>query len=128
MIKGLGEQKASVRYNICTNFMDVVLLYLLLPHYGIVGYFISFTVTHVINFYLSLRRLLRITGIDIKISVPVRCIFAGCLAVWIAGFASAGFQVIAGVVLLFSLLFLLGVVQKADVQWMVGLIKKDRPG
>jgi len=128
MIKGLGEQKASVRYNICTNFMDVVLLYLLLPLYGIVGYFISFTVTHVINFFLSLRRLLKITGIDIKISIPVRCILASCVAVWIAGFASAAFQVIAGVILLFCLLFLLNVVSKTDVAWLIGLIKKDRPG
>lgn len=50
MIKGLGEQKASVRYNILTNTMDVAFLYILLPKYGIVGYFISFLVTHVINF------------------------------------------------------------------------------
>ena len=129
MIKGLGEQKASVRYNICTNFMDVVLLYLLLPHYGIVGYFISFTVTHVINFFLSLRRLLKITGIDIRISVPLRCILATCAAVWIAGFVSSAiFQVIAGIILLFCILILLGVVSKTDVQWVMGLIKKDRPG
>ena len=127
MIKGLGEQKASVRYNICTNFMDVVLLYLLLPKLGIVGYFISFTVTHVINFFLSLRRLLKISGITIRISIPVRCILATCLAVFIAGFASTGLQIIAGVILLFCFLFLFGVVQKADVKWLAGLIKKDRP-
>lgn len=129
MIKGLGEQKASVRYNIFTNFMDVVLLYLLLPQFGIVGYFISFTVTHIINFFLSLRRLLKITEIDIKLSVPVRCILATCVAVFIAGFATSSvFQVSAGVILLFCLLFLFGVIKKADAQWIMGLIKKDRPG
>ena len=129
MIKGLGEQKASVRYNICTNFMDVVLLYFLLPHLGIVGYFISFTVTHVINFFLSLRRLLKITGIDIRISVPVRCILAVCVAIFIAGFAASSIlQVSAGVILLLCLLILSGVVKKEDAQWVIRLIKKDRPG
>ena len=34
MTKGLGQQKACVRYNILTSAMDVVFLYLLLPRYG----------------------------------------------------------------------------------------------
>ena len=61
MIKGLGQQTVSVAYNITTNIMDVVLLWLLLPKYGMNGYFFSFLVTHLINFLLSLRRLLQIT-------------------------------------------------------------------
>lgn len=129
MIKGLGEQKASVRYNICTNFMDVVLLYLLLPKLGIVGYFISFTVTHVINFFLSLRRLLKITGIGIHISIPVRAILGACLAVFLARFASSViFQAIAGLTILICLMYLSGVIQKTDVKWLLRLLKiKDRP-
>ncbi len=130
MIKGLGEQKASVRYNICTNFMDVVLLYLLLPKLGIAGYFISFTVTHVINFFLSLRRLLKITKINIRISIPLRAIIASCIAVFLANFASAPlFQAIAGVAILLCLLYLSGVIQVTDGQWLLRLLKiKDRPG
>ena len=130
MIKGLGEQKASVRYNICTNFMDVVLLYVLLPQLGIAGYFISFTVTHVINFFLSLRRLLKITGVQIRISIPVRSILAGCLAVFLAGFAAAPIlKAIAGVAILLCLLYLSGVLHSSDGQWLLRLLKiKDRPG
>ena len=129
MIKGLGQQKASVRYNICTNFMDVVLLYLLLPMYGIVGYFISFTVTHMINFFLSLRRLLKITGIGISISIPVRAILAAFLAVFIAGFvASPIFRTLSGMIILVCLMYLCGVVRKNDGQWLLRLVKtKDRP-
>lgn len=61
MIKGLGQQKISVMYNILTNILDVIFLYLLLPHFGIYGYFFSFTITHGINFLLSLQRLMKIT-------------------------------------------------------------------
>ena len=34
MNKGLGQQKVSVRYNILTATLDVLLLFLLLPQYG----------------------------------------------------------------------------------------------
>ena len=44
MIKGMGQQTASVRYNIVTNLLDVVFLYLLLPEYGMRGYFVSFLI------------------------------------------------------------------------------------
>lgn len=62
MLKGLGEQVASVRYNTITAACDVVLLYFLLPRWGIVGFIFTFALTHGINFYLSLRRLVRVTG------------------------------------------------------------------
>lgn len=59
--KGLGQQKVCVRYNITTNALDVCLLFFLLPKYGLRGYFWSFLITHGLNFFLSLRRLLYIT-------------------------------------------------------------------
>ena len=129
MIKGLGQQKASVRYNICTNFMDVVLLYLLLPKYGIVGYFISFTITHVINFFLSLRRLLKITRIRIRLSIPIRVICVTVFAVFVAGFTDKPIiQACAGAVVLLCSLYLCGVLHREDGKWILRLLKlKDRP-
>ena len=62
MTKGLGQQTACVRYNILTSAMDVAGLYLLLPKYGMTGYYISFVITHALNFVLSIRRLLKITN------------------------------------------------------------------
>ncbi len=62
MHKGLGQQVYCVRVNTLTNLMDVVLLFLLLPRYGIGGYILTFLVTHGVNFFLSLRRLLQITA------------------------------------------------------------------
>ena len=129
MIKGLGEQKASVRYNICTNIMDVILLYLLLPRLGITGYFISFTVTHVINFILSLRRLLKITGLSLKMTVPVLTVAAGIIATFLAGFVESPIlSAIAGLLILSSLFVLFGIIQKEDMLWIKNLLKaKNRP-
>lgn len=62
MLKGLAEQVSCVRYNTFTSLLDVLLLFLLLPGWGIKGYVFSFTLTHAINLFLSLRRLLLTTG------------------------------------------------------------------
>lgn len=58
MLKGLAEQLSCVRYNTLTSVLDVVFLYLLLPRHGVAGYVAVFAVTHAINLYLSIRRLL----------------------------------------------------------------------
>ena len=62
MHKGMGQQVYCVKVNTLTSLLDVVFLFLLLPKYGITGYFISFLVTHAINFYLSIRKLLQLAN------------------------------------------------------------------
>ena len=62
MHKGLGQQIYCVRVNTLTNLLDVIGLYLLLPRFGIGGYFVTYTVTHVLNFGLSLHRLLHLSN------------------------------------------------------------------
>ncbi len=56
--KGMGQQQYLVRYNSFTNLLDVVLLYTLLPGFGIAGYLFTYVFTHLVNLFLSLRRLL----------------------------------------------------------------------
>lgn len=56
--KGMGQQLYLVRYNSLTNVIDVLGLWLLLPHYGIWGYLFTYCLSHLVNFFLSLRRLL----------------------------------------------------------------------
>ena len=125
MIKGLGEQKASVRYNIITNIMDISLLYIILPKYGVFGYFLSFLVTHVINYILSIRRLLKITSIRIPLSVPIMTGAAALGAIFAAGFLAQPFLRVAGfLTILICLMFLFGVLSKEDIAWIKGLIRK----
>ena len=125
MNKGLGQQKISVRYNILTSAMDVLFLYLLLPKYGMTGYFISFFITHLVNFLLSLRLLLRTTGISVSFSTPAFTAFATIAAIFGASFTGStpskplSFAGIFG-----SVLVLLGVVTQSDFAWIRGMIKK----
>ena len=123
MTKGLGQQKACVRYNILTSAMDVIFLYLLLPKYGMEGYYLSFLVTHLLNFLLSLRRLLKISGESIPFYVPAlsfaSALLAGFGASHISG--SAG-QCIGFIALLICLLYLLRIIGKEDLLWLKGLL------
>ncbi len=124
MTKGLGQQTACVRYNILTSAMDVVFLYILLPRYGMSGYFISFLITHLLNFVLSLRRLLRITELAIDWSIPMRCLSALLLAVSVAGISvGVVFQAGSFAIMFAIFLFFLKVLSKEDIFWLNGLIK-----
>ena len=125
MIKGLGQQKASVRYNILTSGLDVAFLFILLPEYGIAGYFASFLVTHAINFVLSLRRLLRITKQTLSISTPVSILLSAGVGVYFAGLLpSAPVKVGAYVIVFACCLVLLRVLGKEDLRWLRGLLRK----
>lgn len=124
MIKGLGQQRASVRYNILTSSMDVVLLFVLLPRYGMTGYFLSFTVTHAINFFLSIRRLVQITNQPPPIRCAVTCIIcaiAGVLtAIMVHG---ALWKTAVFFCVYFSCLSLLRGISREDLHWLKTIVK-----
>lgn len=130
MIKGLGQQKASVRYNIITSVMDLVLLFFLLPSYGIGGYFFSFALTHGINFALSLMRLLKISQVRLPFHVPALTLACALASVWAAAYlAQPVIRAVCFLLIFLCLLFLLKVVNREDVLWVRGLIraKKRQP-
>ncbi len=83
-LKGLAEQIACVRYNTLTSFLDVALLFVLLPRMGIGGYYFSFALTHLLNFCLSIGRLCKVT--QFQIPFGQWCRVAGCVlaAAWLS--------------------------------------------
>ena len=125
MIKGLGQQKASVRYNILTSSMDVAFLFFLLPKYGISGYYFSFLITHLLNFGLSIRRLMKITDGFIRAHVPTLTIAAAVASVWIcSSIVPPVIRVLAFLVVLICALFLLRILDREDLTWLRGLVRK----
>lgn len=124
MTKGLGQQRACVRYNIITNTLDVIFLFLLLPKYGMTGYFISFFVTHLLNFILSLRRLLKLTGEQISLHVPIRALCAAvCTVRCVSHLSCAPLQLLAYPLMLACALYLLGIISHEDIRWLRGLVR-----
>ena len=127
MTKGLGKQKTCVRYNIITSALDVVLLFILLPKYGMSGYFASFLITHLINFCLSIQLLSKLVG---KLIAPKKiypCVLSVLCAVAAACCTGKGFQRnIIFTIVYFAILTLFGTISKKDMKWIRGLLlKKD---
>lgn len=126
MTKGLGQQKHCVRYNILTSALDVVFLFLLLPKYGMMGYFFSFLVTHLLNFVLSLRLLLRTTGLSVRLRTPVLALLCTLVATAVSDLLNeVWYKAVAFPVILLCLLFLLKILSREDLRWLVGLIKRS---
>lgn len=124
MIKGLGQQKASVRYNILTSSMDVAFLFVLLPRFGMKGYFVSFLVTHAINFYLSLRRLLRITGEKLPLLGTTRTVFSAIASTVLASLFHSPYARTMVFLLIYSLLLALcKVISRTDLHWFKTILK-----
>ena len=127
MTKGLGQQKVCVRYNILTSAMDVVFLYLLLPKYGMEGYFFSFLITHLVNFILSLGRLLRITGERLPAHIPMLALSAALAALLGAGqLNTVSAQCVVYLILLFCLFTLFRVCGKADFNWFILCVRPSK--
>ncbi|MCD7944499.1 MAG: oligosaccharide flippase family protein [Clostridia bacterium] len=85
LLKGLGEQLFCMRVNIFDSALSVVLVWLLVPVWGVVGYAAVIIVCEVINASLSIWRLLSVTGVRPKILgwlvVPALTAAASCLIV-----------------------------------------------
>lgn len=125
MIKGLGKQKICVRYNIITSALDVVLLFILLPKYGMNGYFASFLITHLINFCLSIRLLTKLIGKLIPKKKVYPCILSVLCAVAAACYAGTGIlrNIVFAIVYL-VMLTRIKIISKDDITWLRGLIRK----
>ena len=123
MTKGLGQQKICVRYNIITSVLDLLLLYTLLPKYGLAGYFLSFLISHALNFVLSLRRLLKITHIQLLWYVPLLAISALLVAIGISSFlVTPWLRVLSFSLIFLSILSLLGILRKENFLWFRNLL------
>lgn len=124
MTKGLGQQNHCVRYNIVTSALDLALLYVLLPRYGMAGYFASFFVTHLLNFVLSFRRLLSAAQITASPRRPALAAAATLVSIWTAAQFPGGLaQIVVFLFMSWALYLASGALRREDVRWVRGLFK-----
>ncbi len=78
MLKGLGEQLYSMKINILDALISVVLVWILVPIYGITGYLITVYISECFNTVCSISRLLSISGTEVRlfkwVYKPLACI------------------------------------------------------
>ncbi len=84
LLKGLDEQVATMRYNIIDSAICVVLVWFLLPKYSVRGYIFILFISEIINFYLSIGRLIKVSSMRVNLMKdvfkPLLCI-AGTVSV-----------------------------------------------
>ena len=127
MLKGLAEQVSCVRYNTVTSLLDVVLLFLLLPRLGIVGYLFSFAATHAINLFLSLRRLLLTSTHQPRLTeflCPLMCMVFSAAPAMLLSHPVARSAVFF--LLLLGLYLLTDAFSSRDRRWLHRIVSVDR--
>ena len=83
ILKGLGHQLYSMIVNIADASLSVVLVWILLPRLGIMGYMITVYFTEIVNAALSIVKLLSVTHVKVRlldwIVKPLVCIISATL-------------------------------------------------
>ena len=139
ILKGLGEQVASMRYNIIDALVSVLLVFFLLPPFGIKGYVVVIYVCEILNAVLSLGKLFRCVSVRSSSAlcvIPAALCMAGAAALTHAGAGffsirydsiiitmAVGYCVI--MVLYTALLRTFGLISEKEKRWFIGIFKKS---
>ncbi len=140
MLKGMGEQVYSMNINILDALLSVLLVYFLVPRYGIDGYLVTIYISELFNTVFSITRLLTITNARVRILrwiyQPLACIVASTCAVrWILpllegsayapSVASAILHCSLTLVLYLCLLLLTKSIDREELVWISSLFRKN---
>ncbi|MBQ4100664.1 MAG: polysaccharide biosynthesis C-terminal domain-containing protein [Oscillospiraceae bacterium] len=133
-LKGLDKQVDSMRYNILDAFLCVLLVYFLIPKFAIKGYIITIFASEIINFVLSLRKLISITSFKINLLdslvKPIFCILSAVaitnlitLNITLSPVLELCFKVLICLILYILTHSLFGAITKEDKVWFYNLLK-----
>lgn len=122
MLKGIGEQISSMRYNIIDSLASAALIYILLPRYAVAGYIFTVFFARILNFVMSINRLVKKVNVKIRFSYIIKAfICIGGSIVLTDIFLSRGLTcviVAVAAVLYFLLLRLTSCLDRDDIAWI----------
>lgn len=136
MLKGLGEQFNSMKYNVIDSLASVIMVYFFIPAYGIQGYIMTVMVSEVLNFSLSLNRLIHITSIRLNLFnsllKPFFCCILSVMSIR-TFFGEESFfavclpqnlilQIICFIFIYLLFLILCTSLNREDINWMISIL------
>ncbi len=138
MMKGLGEEVYSMNINIADALISVILVWLLVPRYGIMGYVVTIYISETFNTVLSITHLLSVSKTRVHlfkwVYKPLLCIVAATVlcrlifsapALSIPGLGlSATVHCVTAALLYILLLRLIGGIDREDISWFSTLFQK----
>ncbi len=140
MLKGLGQQFYSMTVNIVDSLFSVLLVWFLLPKYGIYGYIFIIYAAELLNASLSITRLLTVSRVKPDIinwlvkpaAAALGAVSAARLIFKFSGRPLAGglltYAIIVSALIYLLLLSGLFAVEKKDVFWARQLFGSEKKG
>ncbi|MBO5295403.1 MAG: polysaccharide biosynthesis C-terminal domain-containing protein [Clostridia bacterium] len=141
MMKGLGEQVFSMNVNVIDALISVVLVWILIPRYGILGYLVTIYFSELFNTVLSIHHLLKVSNPPVRlwkwVYKPLLSIVGATALTRILlqltnltlphPTLSITVHCVAVTVLYIGLLILTGCVEKEDAEWLKTLfVRKEK--
>ncbi len=124
MLKGLNKQVAVMKCNILDLVISIILMYILLPIYGIYGYVIVLFVSELLNGTISIIQLIKTTKVKLNIfSIIFKPLICVLISNWAIYFISSEYngkvtsliyQIFIYIFCYISLLFLTSAFSKKD--------------
>ncbi len=130
ILKGLNQQLSSMKYNTMDSILRVLLIWILIPIWGMKGYLVMFFCGTIFNAGLSINRLIVVSRVHFQtlrwVVGPVAAIAASCLLV--CSLVSCPLVLRIGLVtgIYFFLLRLTGSLKREDLEWGKRIFSKSR--
>lgn len=123
ILKGLNQQLAAMKYNTADAVLRVLIIYFLVPLWGIWGYLAMFYAGTIFNASMSIGRLISVSRVRFQAGRwLLRPLAAAGAASLILRLLPAGLPIVWGIVLMsmayLLLIFLLNCVGKEDILWL----------
>lgn len=140
MMKGLGEQVYSMNINIIDALISVIMVWLLVPRFGINGYLVTIYVSELFNTVFSVTHLLSVGKTRVRLlkwiykpllSIVGSTCITRCILV-LGGFyipnitLSVVLHILMALALYILFLLLTRAVEKEDLQWVAELFRKEK--
>lgn len=140
MMKGLGAQVYSMAVNIVDALISVIMVWILIPRYGINGYLITIYFSETFNTVFSITHLLSISNTPVHllkwVYKPLLCIVGATssvrLILLLTGWTvqnvplSICLHCVAVLAVYLLLLRLTGAIEQDDVEWFETLFQKEK--
>ena len=138
LLKGLGQQLYSMTVNILDAAASTLLVWILVPHYGIMGYVFVIIIMEIVNFGLSAVRMLNLSGMKPRLAAwvlkPILCIIGSTsvtklvfshLPISLPAPLTLTLHISVSALIYVSLLKLIRAFDVEDGKWLKGIINRS---
>lgn len=80
MLKGTGEELSCMRFNVISSAVSALLVWQLVPRFAVWGCILSFVLARSLNAFLSAARLVKCSGLRLRLSMLLRPLLCAALA------------------------------------------------